>query len=382
MNARIAIVGAGPAGCATALALAAAGVDGVTVIEAGGDSTRPRIGESVSPEFARLLDRLGLLAAFRAQGHSPCHGSCSSWGDDRLGFNDFIVSPHGHGWHLDRMAFDRLLLDRTRATGVRVLTETRLHDARRESSGRFCLTLHAAGGKVVTLQADQVVDAGGVQALLASRLGARKRLDDRLVVLSALLAPDNDEHAPRQTLLEACEYGWWYAARVPDGRWMVALATDADAMRARGLAQPASWYRHLRSTRHLGPGLLPRTQAPAGIDRWLAASSLLQPCAGPGWLAVGDAASCYDPISAHGLYKALETGLAAAQAIVGTIVGTTVETIAAPPSSCTAAIGDYVRSVERGYDDYLAGRRHFYALERRWPDAPFWRLRGARRAAA
>lgn len=370
MNARVAIIGGGPAGCATALALTAAGVGGITIIEAAGDNSRPRIGESVSPEFGRLLDRLGVLDAFRAQRHSPCHGSCSSWGDDRLGFNDFIVSPHGHGWHLDRAAFERLLLDQTRAAGVRVLAGTRLHNARREPSGGFCLKLHGAGGKALTLHADQVVDAGGVQALLASRLGARKRLDDRLVVLSALLAPGNDEHAPRQTLLEACEYGWWYAARVPDGRWMVALASDAALMRARGLAQPASWFEHLRRTQHLGPILVPRTRAPARVDRWLAASSLLQPCAGPGWLAVGDAASCYDPISAHGLYKALDTALAAARAI------------AAPASRRASAFDAYMRSVERQYDDYLASRRYFYSLERRWPEAPFWRRRGARRAAA
>lgn len=58
-----------------------------------------RIGESIPPDTRRLFARLGLLEAFEREGHEPCHGSCSSWGEDVLGYNDFTVNPHGTGYH-------------------------------------------------------------------------------------------------------------------------------------------------------------------------------------------------------------------------------------------------------------------------------------------
>src|SRR5947209_19913475 len=46
-----------------------------------------------------------------------------------------------------------------------------------------------------------------------------------------------------------------------------------------------------------------------------AASQRLETCKGDGWLAVGDAASTFDPLSSQGIIKGLRSGICAARSI-------------------------------------------------------------------
>ncbi|WP_247892025.1 FAD-dependent oxidoreductase [Azospirillum argentinense] len=80
------IVGAGPAGSATALALRAAGVPRVVLVDraAHGSPERAalRVGESATPNVGPLLARLGLPDDLGRLGHRPYHGNLSLWSGD------------------------------------------------------------------------------------------------------------------------------------------------------------------------------------------------------------------------------------------------------------------------------------------------------------
>ena len=80
----VAILGGGPAGCATALALHHQGIGDVQVIEAGNHDAQ-RIGESIPPDTGLMFRSLGIWDDFVAEGHAPCLGSRSAWGDNRAG---------------------------------------------------------------------------------------------------------------------------------------------------------------------------------------------------------------------------------------------------------------------------------------------------------
>ncbi|HKS99304.1 MAG TPA: hypothetical protein VJT31_07225, partial [Rugosimonospora sp.] len=82
---------------------------------------RETVGETIPPDARLPLAQLGVWDAFLAQRHLPCLGSCSSWGSDTLGYNDFVLNPQGHGWHLDRPRFDALLREAAVKTGVTLL---------------------------------------------------------------------------------------------------------------------------------------------------------------------------------------------------------------------------------------------------------------------
>ncbi len=104
----VVILGGGPAGCTTALALRRRGISRILVVESS-HYEASRIGESIPPDTRILLEELEIWEDFLAEKHEPCLGSCSSWGDDELGYNDFLFNPHGNGWHLDRRGFDAFL---------------------------------------------------------------------------------------------------------------------------------------------------------------------------------------------------------------------------------------------------------------------------------
>jgi flavin-dependent dehydrogenase len=92
----------------------------------------------------------------------------------------------------------------------------------------------------------------------------------------------------------------------------------------------------------------------------LAATSLLEPVAGRGWLAVGDAASCFDPISAQGIHKAFANAIAAA------------EVIACGNDTGETRTQSYQAQIHHDFENYLRVRQHFYDIEKRWPLSSFW----------
>lgn len=368
---QVVIVGGGPAGAATALALRRRGIPGVLLVEAGGYEA-VRVGESIPPESRLLLDRLGIWQGFLAAGHEPCLGSCSVWGSDTPGYNDFLFNPHGHGWHLDRRRFDAWLAGQAVAAGVERWDRTRCDGVEPQGNEGFTVRLATTGGPR-SVATRFVVDATGSRAALARGRGARRRFHDRLSYVAAFLDVPAAVTASRLTLLEAVEYGWWYAARLPARRLAVAVASDPEIVRREGLSRIDVWRSRLSETRLLSGELADCVAGDCAGSRLMvrpAPSFLLDHLCGPGWLAVGDAASCYDPISSQGIYKALLDGLEAAEAIAGGLAGE------------AAALDGYAAAVATRFADYLENRNYFYAAERRWPSAPFWARRRARAAAA
>ena len=84
---------------------------------------------------------------------------------------------------------------------------------------------------------------------------------------------------------------------------------------------------------------------------------------GLAWLAVGDAAFCFDPLSAQGLLNALYTGLAAAESADSYLSGR------------PEAVAEYAASLKGIHKAYTQQLAYWYGQERRWPEAPFWRRR-------
>jgi 2-polyprenyl-6-methoxyphenol hydroxylase-like FAD-dependent oxidoreductase len=140
----------------TAMLLARAGKS--CVILERGDDSGDKPGESLPPSARPLLEQLGLWDALEADGHRPCHGNRSRWGSDVVEELPFVFSPYGHGWHLDRRRFERLLISRCgaeRRTGTRVV----------EVDGRWRFRCNDGS----TVESQFAVDATGRAAWLARR---------------------------------------------------------------------------------------------------------------------------------------------------------------------------------------------------------------------
>jgi flavin-dependent dehydrogenase len=359
------VLGGGPAGCAAAIALRRSGAGTVVVAESGTYES-DRIGESIPPDTRRLFARLGLLEAFEREGHEPCYGSCSSWGSDVLGYNDFTVNPNGSGFHLDRRRFDAFLAHHARKAGAHLVTGARFRSIRPYRGGTgepaFAVELGTGAG-VRRLKASFVIDATGSGARLARNLGAQRLVHDRFFCATGYFHLRDEADLTQLTMLEAVSDGWWYAARLPDRRIAVALACDGDNLRSTMSHESTSWLERLSQTSFLAPALKDSFFLPGSLSICPVPCFVLDRPAGPHWLAAGDAAASYDPLSGQGIYKALSNGLAAASTIRTCLDGD------------ETAIERYAEGIRRSFDTFLAQRDTFYAQERRWPEATFWTRR-------
>lgn len=279
------------------------------------------------------LDRLGAWDRFLADGHVPSPGIVAAWGAAEPYANDFLLNPYGCGWRVDRNRFDEALAAHAGEAGADIRTGVRVDRCRRADDGTWELPGLVAG---------VLVEATGRRPSFA---GARRVVHDRMVALvGSALASDDDERA----LIEATAEGWWYSARLPDGRLVMAFQTDPRPD-LRGL-----WDEFLADA----PATAARTCGPAQGVRLVAANShRSDPIAGDGFLAVGDAAAAHDPIAGLGIQWALESGIAGAEAIIGGNTRT------------------YAQSMEERFTRYLATRAQYYQAETRWPNAPFWSRR-------
>jgi flavin-dependent dehydrogenase len=329
-----------------------------------GNVGRVKFGESLPPSVRPLLDRLGVWNAFLETNPRPAYANRSSWGGDgRVNEHDFIFSPHGTGWHIDRVRFDAMLRRQAIAAGACLLEGAYIESVERRPDRQWRLLAKDARG-AYTIAAPVVVDAGGRAASFARRQGARRRRFDRLIAATVYLLPRDAAVCEGTTLVEAVRDGWWYSAPLPDGRLAVAFFTDPDLAAARASRTLDGWQNLLSACGPTKERVETYGDKPEAPPRIVAAgSSLLDPIAGNGWLAVGDAAATFDPLSSHGIGAALDGGLRAASAIEAHLTG-----------DC-GALRHYAEQILESYARYLWMWRSYYAEERRWPDAAFWRRR-------
>lgn len=361
---KVVIVGGGPAGAVAALVLARRGLR-VTVLEARPEPAA-KVGETLPPALTPLLRHLGLEEGLARDGQLRSQGNRSLWGAAEPGESPFLATPYGAGWHVDRRRFEARLAAAAQESGAEWRWGWRLDRCEGEA-GRWRLEASCgSSGRGEALEAAFVADATGRRSSLARRLGARRVRYDRLVGISALLAASSPA-ADTYTLVEAERDGWWYSALLADGRLAVAFLGDGDLLdRPLLQADPEAWRQRLSRTAatrerveehgyHLAAG--------SPLQVLPAESSRLDSLVGDGWLALGDAAAAYDPLSSHGVASAMGSGFYGGNAIADLLAGRGEARLA------------YLDVLQNAYGSYLDMLRGHYARERRWPDAPFWRRR-------
>jgi flavin-dependent dehydrogenase len=343
------VAGAGPAGAVAAYELARSGRR--VLLADTVDPTSPKIGEALPGAAVRLLRSIELPVPGAGGPHTPIGGNISSWNSDQLVASDFLRDPDGPGWRLDRARFDADL----RAAALRAgatSRSARVTDLERKDTGwniRF-----KNGG---TEMARWIVDATGRRAAIARRLEARRLRDASLVAVYAS-GTSAAGFALNRTVIEAVPRGWWYAARLPSGVALAGFHTHRrDAVHL--LADPDRWRDALADTSHVGP-MLADTQFKYPPRSLEACGAELDRCSGDGWIACGDAALSFDPISGQGIFSALYGGMTAGRAIDQALNGR------------NTILQEYSKRLENIRRVYVARCRAVYRSERRWMTETFW----------
>lgn len=345
----VVVAGGGPAGAVAALDLSRRGFRVALIEQSAYENLR--VGETLPPQIRQPLMELGVWERFLSSERLESYGIRSAWETRAARHHDFLSNPYGCGWHVDRARFDAMLATAAADAGADLLLSAHVKSC--SMTNGQCQVDVAHEKNNVTFSGRMLVDATGRKALLASRLGAQADVADRLI--GAVTFCELSE-AAQWTLIEAVEEGWWYSAPLPDGRMVFAYMTDSDLWNA------GIWHELM--------ALAPLTFERAGCRQIpppslvVSAGSLVRrPVVGANWIATGDAALAFDPLSGQGLLKSIESGSRCAAAIAGYFAGD------------PGALKSYDSWVQETYDAYLSVRGKFYGSVLRWPNSQFWKRR-------
>ncbi|ASP39846.1 hypothetical protein CHH28_14700 [Bacterioplanes sanyensis] len=352
----VAVIGAGPAGSATALALVRAGIGRVVLIDQ--PKRRPfSIGESCAPDVVAKMQQLGFNAEPGQQGHTPYHANVSCWGGVHQ-TDDFLHRLAGQGWHLDRQRFDRQLLQQAVEHGAELIQPAKVRSIGSCTDG-WQLQLNQ-GDQTSMLNCRYLVDASGRSNAVTKHLHVKRERLDNLMALAWTL-PDGSPLRGR-TLVESMPHGWWYATCLPDGKALVSLMSDADLMPS--LKEPQclrNWWRQSSQLSHWLPVTDDTNIQPTAFA---AHAGFIKQAAGPGWIAVGDALASFDPLTSSGISNALGDALAARDVILPWLA----------QGDLTPA-ESYAERMNRSIKRYMSEWWQQYQRERRWSKQAFWQRR-------
>ncbi|HEX5553440.1 MAG TPA: tryptophan 7-halogenase, partial [Chitinophagaceae bacterium] len=210
-----------------------------------------------------------------------------------------------------------------------------------------------------------LVDATGRNAKVARSLGIQRKTYDALTGIAAHFEVGANHPIPKFTYVQAVAEGWWYAAPLITGTIVTAYMTDAKLI-DKNMQQLDSYWAKLKQAPHIH-GLFPSGYQPQGVRLQIksAATGHLVEVYGENWLAVGDAAYSYDPVSSYGMTAALGSGYYAGNAIADCMSGSKI------------ALPAYHHTLEKAFSGYLPLWRRQYMQEMRWPGSPFWQAHHA-----
>jgi len=313
----VVVVGAGPAGAATAILLAEHGLH-VIVLDRG-SLPRPKIcGEYLSPEAARVLDRLGVLKAVDVAGAAAIHGMRITAPDGTAITGHYrdvgAWRPYRqHAMGVARETLDGALVERVRALPVDLREHARVVDLIVEQGVVTGVRFADRDARVHDVRARLVVGADGRASVVAERLGCRRPHALRRMALVTYVAG-----------LESCRDLGEIFVDPPDYAILNPIAPDRV-----NLALVVPLAHAVRWSDRLDDFMVARVRQLPHLARRLAGATRVAPirALGPlahrvappktgGVLLVGDAGGFYDPFTGEGVFTALRS----AELAVATIV--------------------------------------------------------------
>ena len=370
---RVAIVGAGPAGCVAALALHKLGHE-VEVYEKG-RFPRYRVGESFLPGTLSILTRLGLQEKIDAAGFVKKPSATFLWGQDRSPWTFSFATPKtapwvfGHAIQVKREEFDKLLLDEVRERGVHVHEDTTVTAVDTSAPDRVSLTTRQ-GGASRMVESDFVIDAGGAGSPLARQLKIR-RYDEfykSFAVWSYFKRKDPFHGDLKGTTYSITfEDGWVWMIPLKGDVYSVGLVVDRSKSSEVKELGPERFYRQTlakaaRATEILGDAQI--IDEIRIVHDWSYDSERFS---GGRYFLCGDAACFTDPLFSQGVHLATQSGVSTASAI---------DRITRNEDEAEAVHEWYNRSYRETYEQYHEFLASFYTFASfTEPESEFWRKR-------
>jgi menaquinone-9 beta-reductase len=306
------IIGAGPAGCASALFLHRAGYE-VLVLDRASFPRDKVCGEFVSPAADSILDDLGVLNSIEEKKPERVRGVfISSYEGPELGI-DYPPIKKGQGsptsLSVPRFLLDNLLINRLKNVGIKVLEKHSVEDFIFDSGNVSGVTVRDPENKKFNILAKIVVDAGGRNAISLRRLNLKNNIKGEGKI--AIAAHWKNVRLPQAyCYMHVGDPGYTGMAQVGLDVVNAVMITGASQIKGQNITEfyKNGIYKNKKRKELLEGAEL--VEEPRTVES-LAFSVKAPECGG--LVLVGDAAGFIDPFTGEGIYLSLRSAQLAAQ---------------------------------------------------------------------
>lgn len=317
------VVGAGPAGSATAALLARAGFS-VLLLDRASFPRPKACGEYTSPETERVLARLGALEAVERAGARRFRSMV-------------LVSPGGRRFSLDysppgveggpqvlatsREALDAALVDHARRSGVEVRERVKVEAVSLRDGAAGGVVLRERGGSPSEVRGRLVVGADGVHSAVVRSLGvgAPVRWPRSLGMVAHYRG-----HSGLDDRGEMHVSPGGYAGLAPLSGGIVNVGLVMPMRSPHGGGAEGGSAARFEAFAFSFPGVAERLRGAERVSPVRGVGPLgarVRRTSGDGYLLVGDAAGFFDPFTGEGVYKALRGAELAAEVGADALAG-------------------------------------------------------------
>lgn len=355
---QVIIIGGGPAGITAGLTLQSRGIS--CLIIDSHTTNLVKLGECIPPNALPLFKKIGLEKLLYHEEHQFYFGNQSLWGSNEISEKNFLFDKHNKGILLNRSFFETQIKEIAIHNKVKWLNGYSLHTI--EKTTEKTKVVVKSKDNTLSFTCDYLIDATGRKASICRKMNVTKETIDQLASISFQFLVE--EKIPSFVHTESYQNGWIYLAPAKAKMITVMIFTDIDLLpnkeNEKGFVKKIINQSQL--IRELLGGEIQEDQI-LELKTRIANTTFLRKPYGDNWIAVGDAAYSYDPISSYGITSAIAGGYYGAHALTEAISGK------------TEAFQVYQYIMENAFNAYTIKLKEQYKQEKRWAKEPFWTRR-------
>ncbi|MFK7750004.1 MAG: NAD(P)/FAD-dependent oxidoreductase [Kordia sp.] len=355
MKKEVIIIGNGIAGVTLAVLLQRKGISFV-LLHREEEKVPFALGETLPPSAMPLLEELKLLSLFEENAYRKTYGYHSMWGSPQVtDINFYHQNPYKNGLKINKHQ-----------------TLEKMRDLIRDNMVSYCKgfeIIHEAHGNTVVLAKNEgfkivqgkiLIDATGRNRAVLQKLKIESEIHDELVALSCHIPKIEHSKLTHEVYVESFKEGWGIVSALNETENICTIYTHKGHEILPKFKDVSQWKSVLSETVYLKDFLIEDTNVK--FKGGNANSSVAKEIAGSNWLALGDAAMSFDPLSSHGITNAIYTASKASE-----VIGKKLNI------ADTEAFPEYGEIMKVIFQQYLQSKNNLYQQETRWKDAAFWK---------